>query len=285
MYDEDEDDEDEQQAKKDSVVETKKENKRKEKGLKALLNDNASNTKKNNAYKNKKPYYSNNNNQSNQYKNNEYEPKKFYNSRGNYINNNKKLDNDSDQKGRYNYEYHKNNNDRERHYNRDNKNNEPKPHFINSSNKEINNDVRIKNEEGDSKHAYNYNYDKNKFHTTRGKNRDGDEFGPKKFYGKIRTENTERENRPKKNYEDINKEKNENEAGEFSKPRFVNSHLDNDVNENIKELETKGDLFLEKFKKFDDSSKAIEKVDSRDEGENHKHGDNNYYKKDSGKRK
>lgn len=31
-----------------------------------------------------------------------------------------------------------------------------------------------------------------------GKNRDGDEFGPKKFYGKIRTENTERENRPKK---------------------------------------------------------------------------------------
>ena len=46
MYDEDEDDEDEQQAKKDSVVETKKENKRKEKGLKALLNDNASNTKK-----------------------------------------------------------------------------------------------------------------------------------------------------------------------------------------------------------------------------------------------
>lgn len=55
----------------------KKRIKRKEKGLKALLNDNASNTKKNNAYKNKKPYYSNNNNQSNQYKNNEYEPKNF----------------------------------------------------------------------------------------------------------------------------------------------------------------------------------------------------------------
>ena len=42
---------------------------------------------------------------------------------------------------------------------------------------------------------------------------------------------------------------------------------------------------MEKFKKFDDSSKAIEKVDDREEGENHKHGENNYYKKDSGKRK
>ena len=42
---------------------------------------------------------------------------------------------------------------------------------------------------------------------------------------------------------------------------------------------------MEKFKKFDDSSKAIEKVDSKDDVEDHKHGDNNYYKKDSGKRR
>ena len=46
IYDEDEDDEEEKQAKKDSVVETKKETKRKEKGLKALLNDNYGNANK-----------------------------------------------------------------------------------------------------------------------------------------------------------------------------------------------------------------------------------------------
>ena len=76
MYDEDEEDEDEQQAKKDAVVETKKETKKKEKGLKSLFNDSNNTKKPTPSYKNKKS----NENQTNQYKDNEYEPKKFYNS-------------------------------------------------------------------------------------------------------------------------------------------------------------------------------------------------------------
>ena len=53
MYDEDEDDEDEQQAKKDSVVETKKETKKNAKGLSALLKNNYPSKKNSTNDKNK----------------------------------------------------------------------------------------------------------------------------------------------------------------------------------------------------------------------------------------
>ena len=70
MYDEDEDDEDEQQAKKDSVVETKKETKKNAKGLSALLKNNYP-SKKNSTNDKNKNKYQQNDNQANQYKNNE----------------------------------------------------------------------------------------------------------------------------------------------------------------------------------------------------------------------
>ena len=110
----------------------------------------------------------------------------------------------------------------------------------------------------------------------------------------IRTHNNDRENRPKNNYNDIEKHENEDE-GNFEKPRFVNSQLEGDEgNHNMKELETKGDLFLEKFKKLEDSSKGIEKVEKRkkDDDEDVKEGEgegqeenNAYYKRDSNNNK
>ena len=82
------------------------------------------------------------------------------------------------------------------------------------------------------------------------------------------------------------KKKNETDDN-FSKPRFVNSQLDNNEgNENMKQLETKGDLFLEKFKKLEDSSKGITKVEKRSDDEDEKDKENyNYHKKDSNKRR
>ena len=177
-----------------------------------------------------------------------------------------------------------NNNYKDKRYNnydnREYNNNEPKPHFFNTSNKKINNDIRINPNEEDSK----YNYNRNNNYSKRGKN---EEFGPKKFYGKIRTD---RGNKPKKNYDDIeNKTPKEEGEENFEKPKFVNSQLDNtEGNENIKELETKGDLFLEKFKKLEDSSKVIEKVEIRDDKqEDIKEGEEEYkyHKRESNKRK
>ena len=106
-------------------------------------------------------------------------------------------------------------------YSKKDSNNEPKPQFINSLKKEINNDVRIISDENDSKHNYNYNYsNKNKYYN--GKGKENDEFGPPKFYCKIKTNNNDRENRPKKNYNDVEKQENE-DGKDYEKPRFVNS--------------------------------------------------------------
>ena len=148
--------------------------------------------------------------------------------------------------------------------------------------------MRINNDEQDPKRNYKYN-NKNNYYSRPG-NRDIDEFGPKKFYGKIRTNNNDRENRPKKIEKEKDKEERENEEDNFQKPKFINSHLDiTEGNENLKELEIKGDLFYEKFKKYGDSSKGIEKVENRNEKEEEEGGENEeenrYYKKDSNKRK
>jgi hypothetical protein len=148
--------------------------------------------------------------------------------------------------------------------------------------------VRINVDKKDSKFNYNYT-NKNNYYSQRWK-KDNDEFGPKKFYGKIKV-NNDGENKPKKNYNDIENKKGDLEGEEnFQKPTFVNSQLDkNERNENIKELETKGDLFLEKFIKFDDSSKGIQKIEGgEEEHQDQKEGEDDnyrYYKKNSNKRK
>lgn len=137
-------------------METKKETKKKEKGLSFLLNDNNTSKKQNTSYKNKK----NINTHTNQYKYNEYEPKKFYNNNANNINNDKSITNNHNNYNdkKYNYDYKRNYN-HNNYYKKDNYN-APKPHFINSSNKEINNDTKIKIDENNSKNNYTYSYRK-----------------------------------------------------------------------------------------------------------------------------
>ena len=72
----------------------------------------------------------------------------------------------------------------------------------------------------------------------------GDEFGPKTFTGKFSLSNKEQFRVKKYNYEYHKNPKNED--GE--KKRFFNSKMDNSK-ENLKDLDSKGDLFLEKYKK------------------------------------
>ena len=72
----------------------------------------------------------------------------------------------------------------------------------------------------------------------------GDEFGPKTFTGKFSLSNKEQFRVKKYNYEYHKNPKNED--GE--KKRFFNSKMDNSK-ENLKDLDSKGDLFFEKYKK------------------------------------
>ena len=58
--------------------------------------------------------------------------------------------------------------------------------------------MRINADENDTKHNYNYNYNYRSSYNKYGKGKENDEFGPKKFYGKIKTNNNDPENRPKK---------------------------------------------------------------------------------------
>ena len=126
-----------------------------------------------------------------------------------------------------------------------------RPQFINSSNKEINNDKRINNDK------YNYNYHNRNMGENEG-------YRPPKFHGKIRTNNEDR--KPKKNYdkkEDKEEKEDEKEEENIEKPLFINSQLKNEEGNNMKKLDEKGDLFLEKFKKFEDSNKKVEKVNKK----------------------
>ena len=206
--------------------------------MKDLFENNNNNNyipKKKTGYK--KDNYYNSNSQNYKDENRDYEPKKFYSSKG-YHDNDKSLKYDS-YKGRRRYDYNYKN------YNKDDTG-EPSPHFINSSNKAINNDTRITNEEKYNK----YNYNK----------KESDNYRRPKFYGKIKTNNEDY--KPGKNYEEKEKEKNEEEAEEenIEKPQFINSQLKENKEENITELKKDGDLFLEKFQKYGDSSEKLEKV-------------------------
>jgi hypothetical protein len=112
------------------------------------------------------------------------------------------------------------------------------PNFINSTKNNINNDTAIEISQ-DKKYYY---YGNNNFYNKQVGV--GDEFGPKTFTGKFSLSNKEQFRVKKYNYEYHKNPKNED--GE--KKRFFNSKMDNSK-ENLKDLDSKGDLFLEKYKK------------------------------------
>ena len=97
--------------------------------------------------------------------------------------------------------------------------------------------------------GYNYNYKNNNF--TRQQYNQNQEYQPKKFFGKINFSSNEqyKVTRP---YEFVEKtEKTE----EFVEKRvFFNSKIDLNKEENLKELDTKEDLFLNKFIKATSSN-------------------------------
>ena len=248
-------DKDEIEAQKESIVEVKKDIKKKE-GLKDLLNVKKSyNNKKyqknkynNRENKNKNNYEKYNNNYKD-YKNNDKtnigKVKHFYSSKVVNINNNiyNSYKNDyKDYSGYNNF-----NTFRDSNYNY-------KHNFVNSTKKNINNDSYIDISK-DKKYNYGYsNYGRQYSQA----NYSSGEFQTKKFFGKINFSNNDQYSvkRPYNYIGKENKEKDESneKTDNSSKKLFYNSKIDNSKEENLKNLDTKEDLFIGKFMKYTSSS-------------------------------
>ena len=209
-----------------------------------MENDNNNNkkdnlNKENRNFKNQNNYYSNKDN-----KPHFYNTKYSGNSRRqNYNNNN-----------HYNHNY----NNYNHYYNK--RQFEQKPNFINSSGKTFDNVKRG-------------NYNDNKYDISRIKTYSGEGGNNKnetklKFIGKFKNPNSDDIKAPKRNYNEYNinnkyydkklkmEEEKENEPGKIV---FRNSkkQINDESNENLKDLDTKGDLFLEKFNKISEQSNVI----------------------------
>ena len=114
------------------------------------------------------------------------------------------------------------------------------------------------------------------------------------FTGKFKNFNEDNDIKaPKRNYNDYNinnkyygkKEENEEEKeNEPEKVVFKNSKKEGEEsNENLKDLDTKGDLFLEKFKKISEQSNLTERKEPRKKFSNYYKGNSNeenYIKED-----
>ena len=210
-----------------------------------MENDNNNNkkdnlNKENRNFKNQNNYYSNKDN-----KPHFYNTKYSGNSRRqNYNNNN-----------HYNHHY----NNYNHYYNK--RQFEQKPNFINSSGKTFDNDKRG-------------NYNDNKYDTSRikktyfGEGENSNDETKLKFVGKLKNPNTDDIKAPKRNYNEYNinnkyydrKDKTEEEKeNEPEKIIYRNSkkQINDESNENLKDLDTKGDLFLEKFKKISEQSNIV----------------------------
>lgn len=205
--------------------------------------------------------------------------------------------------------YYSNNNNR-RQYNNDNNGNNyyqkkrnnnielSKPMFVNSVKKEINNDEKLQS--GDQKWKK-YEYSSNNYYSRDNNSKKELETKPQfKGIGNL-LKNTTEENQkivvPKKNYTDAHikneyvtdkdQQQQKEEISEENKPQFTNSQKNED-GANFVEINTKGDLFLEKFQKFsmnqsypDDKPKEEQRhyhKKNYEEGEdNRRRYNNNYY--------
>ena len=204
--------------------------------------------------------------------------------------------------------YYSNNNNR-RQYNNDNNGNNyyqkkrsnnielSKPMFVNSVKKEINNDEKLQS--GDQKWKK-YEYSSNNYYSRDNNSKKELETKPQfKGIGNL-LKNTTEENQkivvPKKNYTDANikneyvtdkdQQQQKEEISEENKPQFTNSQKNED-GANFVEINTKGDLFLEKFQKFSMNQSYPDKPKEEqrhyhkknyEEGEdNRRRYNNNYY--------
>ena len=242
------------EAKNESVVEERKDTKKKE-SIRDIFRD------KRNKKPNKSKFEKKESNNANKYYNqNEAfsgNENKYYNSNKKYINNDRQLyqpgsnsskDNYYNQNPKYSREFNPNNKYQYNNYsykgNNSYKYNNNKynyqNNFTNSSNKKINNDTQLDNQ---NEKKYNYNYQK-----SNKKFNDNLEYQPKRFYGKINlSSNDQYKVKRPYNYQE---KKEEEPEPETEKVTFFNSKLDlNKENSNLKELDTKEDLFLNKFMK------------------------------------
>ena len=143
-----------------------------------------------------------------------------------------------------NYNYQREKKDNSYKYN-NNYNYNNKPNFINSSNKNINNDTKLNKQKGKN---YNYNYQNKNYNRQQFNQQD---YQPKKFFGKINFSSNEqfKVTRP---YDFVEKTEKIEEFAE--KKVFFNSKIDLNKESNLKELDTKEDLFLNKFIKATSST-------------------------------
>ena len=247
------------EAKNQSVVEVKKETKKKG-GLKDILKDKKTFNKKYqkvkyNSNKEIRHISGNNekyNNNYNNYNNNDYNSRiKNFNSKDintnndiqldkykdkNIYNNNSKYKKDYNDYGYNNFNSFRDNNSNNYYY---------KHNFINSSKKNINNDTRL-DKPKDKKYNYGYGNYRQYSQTTY----NSGEFQPKKFFGKINFSSNDQYT-VRRPYDYKYKEKNEENKESSTKQMFFNSKIDNNSKEgNLKELDSSNDLFIGKYMKY-----------------------------------
>ena len=181
---------------------------------------------------------------SNSSKDNYYNQNPIYKKDLNDNNSNNNMNNNNYSYNNQNYNYQREKKDNSYKYN-NNYNYNNKPNFINSSNKNINNDTKLNKQKGKN---YNYNYQNKNYNRQQFNQQD---YQPKKFFGKINFSSNEqfKVTRP---YDFVEKTEKIEEFAE--KKVFFNSKIDLNKESNLKELDTKEDLFLNKFIKATSST-------------------------------